>query len=361
MAEDFGPGSTMTIGGRQMPMSPTMREKFPEVLITKVSYKGFVHCDNHVREPNLMTCEGIHQIFQSRKQMKAAKEDNPLACRGFKKSVIMTVTPEGFRLDMTSKEAGGSLLHGVHPKIVLANAIDKFIYVVTRRANKAGKYTCHCMKGEDKDDNMVNQMANFLTAQATEVKKQGIGLKTIARKDSAIRNDLAAAFMRQKILSESENPDGAKLADYLGSPVNSPSNEEELMALSMSDLEKLNLESAPEPESPGKVTSSKDKILHAMMWYHGTIARDAADKRLVGKPAGSFLVRFSNNKNEYAISLVNKQNAVQHFATVTKNGSLALNGHRNTYESVIDLVDHYSRHDITAQGDRCLTPVGSGA
>ena len=92
-------------------------------------------------------------------------------------------------------------------------------------------------------------------------------------------------------------------------------------------------------------------------WYHGAISRDVADQMLMGKPAGTYIVRFSSTKNEYCISLVNQQNAVQHFATVSDGPKLALHGHKNQYASVIDLVDHYTRHDITVSEGARPTPA----
>lgn len=333
-----------------------------DVLVEKVSYKGFMHCDHPHREPNKTTCEGIHRVFQSKKQMKAAQSDNPLACRGFKKPVIMTVAKDGFRLDMLSSEQEGSLLHALTSKIVFATCIEKHIYVVTKRSTKPGKYACHCIKGEVKDEGSVVRIAKHLHDAATELRSEiSADANQLSRDHSLMYNDKAAAKMREKVLaadppSTPPPAGGANLTDYLGPVRNSVFCEDDLNSLSMSDFAALASETGE--MSPSKLSSAKDAILNAMMWYHGTIGRDVADQRLVGKSAGTYLVRFSSNKNEYCISLVNTEGAVQHFATSTSAGMISLNGHMNTYKNIIDLIDHYSRHDITMKGDRCGKPLG---
>jgi hypothetical protein len=364
-----------------------MRERFPDVLVEKVSYKGFIHCDNQVREPNKTTIEGIHDIFASKKKVKQAQSDNPLACRGFKKAVIMTVTKEGFRLDMLSSDQEGSLFHALTPKILYATCIEKHIYVITKRSSKPGKYACHCIKGEVKDEGKVNRIARFIHETAQSFKEGGgpptptgpnLGQGLVApatepdfgsspggtkRRMSIMDDDAAAADLRSALVNSDGTGDtvpmrknqdkGSQLQDYLG-PVRNSLTEDDLQAMSISDFPQLQAEAGD--ETAVQPLSSKDKILEAMMWYHGAISRDVADQMLMGKPAGTYIVRFSSTKNEYCISLVNQQNAVQHFATVSNGPKLALHGHKNQYASVIELVDHYTRHDITSQGDRCTTP-----
>lgn len=365
-------------------LQKSTREQFPDVLVEKVSYRGFIHCDNQVREPNKTTIEGIHDIFLAKKKVKQAQSDNPLACRGFKKPVIMTVSKEGFRLDMLSSDEEGSLLHALTPKILYATCIEKHIYVITKRSSKPGKYACHCIKGEVKDEAKVNRIARFIHETALAFKEGGdklptgpnLGMSLGApapehdpglspgggkRRMSIMDDDAAAANLRAGLL-DAEGPGepvplrtdkGSQLQDYLG-PVRNSLTEDDLQALSISDFNQLQAEAGD--ETAVKPLSSKDKILEAMMWYHGAISRDVADQMLMGKPSGTYIVRFSSTKNEYCISLVNQQNAVQHFATVSDGPKLALHGHKNQYASVIDLVDHYTRHDITSQGDRCTFP-----
>lgn len=65
------------------------------------------------------------------------------------------------------------------------------------------------------------------------------------------------------------------------------------------------------------LSPTKAALLEAMMWYHGTIQRNLAESLLSGKDAGTFLVRFSQTKNEYCVSLMSTSGSVQHFVTLT--------------------------------------------
>jgi hypothetical protein len=47
--------------------------------VETVRYKGFLNCDNKARKPNAATIEGIHEVFTTKKLMKKAQTENPLA------------------------------------------------------------------------------------------------------------------------------------------------------------------------------------------------------------------------------------------------------------------------------------------
>eukprot|EP00041_Stephanoeca_diplocostata_P016182 m.316543 g.316543 ORF g.316543 m.316543 type:complete len:257 (+) comp20284_c0_seq31:166-936(+) len=136
---------------------------YSDCMVKKVSYKGFIHCDNKAREPTFHTVEGIHKIFQSKKLMKGAQGDNPLACRGFKRPVILSCMDDGFRLDMTSGEQEGALLQTHVNKIVLAMPVESSVYIVTRRGKDPGKYSCHCIKCDAKEKSVPDEIAAYFT------------------------------------------------------------------------------------------------------------------------------------------------------------------------------------------------------
>eukprot|EP00040_Diaphanoeca_grandis_P020420 m.108677 g.108677 ORF g.108677 m.108677 type:complete len:412 (+) comp27894_c3_seq3:237-1472(+) len=333
-----------------------------ELLVQKVSYKGFIHCDNPAREPNAITIQGIHKIFSSKKSIKQAQADNPLACRGFKKTVIMTISGDGFRLDMLSGELEGALLQAKMSKIVLAVAVEKYVYVVSTRTQKPGKYLCHCIMSDTKEDKCL-QIAKFIEVAAKLAKEKNAGgfqardTGTLTSATSkTIHNDRIAADARNRsscLVGLADSGDHSnKLDDYLADPNAKDDFDEN--NLSAWDLRELRLDAAATPAKAGE-----DPIVNAMGWYHGTLGRDAAEKVLAGQENGSYFVRFSKNTQEYCISLVNNDGVIQHFATSTsQDGSLRLQGHTLTYEGLIRLIDHYSRYDITSKGDRVVIPIG---
>lgn len=50
------------------------------------------------------------------------------------------------------------------------------------------------------------------------------------------------------------------------------------------------------PVDDGK--KPNQSLIRSMIWYHGTIDRHSAESRLNGKPIGTFLVRYSEKKEE---------------------------------------------------------------
>jgi len=335
-----------------------MADLADQLLCQKVSYKGFIHCDNPAREPNAITVEGIHKIFTSKKAIKKAQTDNPLACRGFKKPVIMTISPQfGFRLDMFSGEEAGALLQVQMGKILSAVNIEKYVYIVATRTKNPGKYLIHCMQGELKEDKVL-QITKFIevASKLHQEKKQkdmvDNKLSTLQRSN----DDKIAADARIRascfIPDEDDDPYSSKIDDYLGNGTGRDFYDEE--NLSKWDLREMKLDAHASGAKPGE-----DPVVNKQQWYHGKMGRGTAEKVLQGKAKLSFLVRFSENTKEYCISVVTKDNVVQHFATCSNaDGSLHLKGHSLVYEGLVRLIDHYSRYDITSKGDRVVYPIG---
>eukprot|EP00036_Acanthoecidae_sp_10tr_P019160 CAMPEP_0206314818 /NCGR_PEP_ID=MMETSP0106_2-20121207/15218_1 /ASSEMBLY_ACC=CAM_ASM_000206 /TAXON_ID=81532 /ORGANISM="Acanthoeca-like sp., Strain 10tr" /LENGTH=338 /DNA_ID=CAMNT_0053746195 /DNA_START=73 /DNA_END=1088 /DNA_ORIENTATION=+ len=116
--------------------------KVPDYSEFTVNYKGFMHCDSKVKAPDEITIEGLHQVFTSKKLMKQAQSDNPLAGRGFKKPVTFSVDREEIRLTQSADGAGADsdLYNTQVSKIVLAKDIDNNVYIIVRRAKQEGKY-----------------------------------------------------------------------------------------------------------------------------------------------------------------------------------------------------------------------------
>jgi len=80
------------------------------------------------------------------------------------------------------------------------------------------------------------------------------------------------------------------------------------------------------------------RILMSKDWFHADISKDEAEKRLQGRPAGTFLVRISSTTPEfpYTISMINNQHRrIQH----TVGGDFSFKGIPSRYSSLIQLVD----------------------
>eukprot|EP00729_Bicosta_minor_P021527 gene21527-35628_t len=98
-------------------------------LVERVHYKGFVVCDDKdTGVPSVrlfdLAVDGIHKVFKSKRLRKLAQEENPQACRGFKKRVVMILTPDGFRCDQSTKTVTGALFVEPLNKIVMCKIIE---------------------------------------------------------------------------------------------------------------------------------------------------------------------------------------------------------------------------------------------
>ena len=218
------------------------------MVIERISYKGFVNCDHATRIPNEFTVHGIHEIFTSKKEMKKAQENNPLAGRGFKKVVAFMVRSpstrrarvggrqgrqggggewverarrgemwkgvgggggggggsqqqrafrvwrdagphprtvgapggclpcppclprraaqgfhDGFRLDILSGSTESALLQTTGKKVLFAQAVDRYVYIVVKRGQKEGRYACHCLLAEAKKKTTPATIVDFVT------------------------------------------------------------------------------------------------------------------------------------------------------------------------------------------------------
>lgn len=95
----------------------------------------------------------------------------------------------------------------------------------------------------------------------------------------------------------------------------------------------------------------------AAPWFAGDISRTQAEALLAGKPAGAYLVRVSQTKLGYSLSLVAQTGATRHFMIQGAEGEHHVHGHQRTFGSLGLLLRHYSKHPITKEGDRLGEPA----
>jgi len=325
----------------------------------------------------------MHSIFTNKKQMKQAQDENPLAGRGFKKQVVLLCQPDGFRLDMMSADADGALLHAPVTKMVMSIAIEKLVYVVVARGQKAGRYTCHCMEAGNKAKAI--SVAEFLNAviQQDHPDEGGAaagaaghaGTKAATfqfggRKAGSFRDDEESARLRKRVFNgefgddvDTDEIKESALEEYLAADGAEPgAGSTATLAIKRGDLLKFQQEMqgfAEEPDGAGGadgVVVAKVGI-EAKPWYHGDVERVVAERRLLGNPVGTFLVRISSDKSGYTMSMINVGGKVRHYKILpVSGGRWCLQGHDNSYASVAALVLHYTDNSITAEGDKCGDP-----
>ena len=130
--------------------------------------------------------------------MKQAQQDNPLSCRGFRKPVILTISSDGFRLDMVTDAEEGSLFSANARKVVMAQAVDRSVYVVVHRGSgKGGKYSCHCLAKGLKRKERAEAIATFVNDSV--VARSPSASPTTQRRTSLVEDDGAAAQLRVRM------------------------------------------------------------------------------------------------------------------------------------------------------------------
>lgn len=84
-------------------------------------------------------------------------------------------------------------------------------------------------------------------------------------------------------------------------------------------------------------------------WYHGPIDREEATKRVVGKPAGTFLVRASVKETRaYALTVATGGKTYVHIKVLLgENGMCFVEGRQ--FLRLHDVVEYY-------QGHKCVSP-----
>eukprot|EP00038_Savillea_parva_P007959 m.173563 g.173563 ORF g.173563 m.173563 type:complete len:342 (+) comp13713_c0_seq1:228-1253(+) len=337
-------------------MSATMTEsKVPEHSEFSVSYKGFVHCDSKTRIPDEITIEGLHEIFTTKKLMKQAQSDNPLAGRGFKKPVTLSIDRDEIRLAQSGSDDGSDLYNTHIAKIVLSKEIDSNVYIIVRRTKQNGKFACHCLSTLSKaksqeSDRIAKTIMHWVRMYAAEGDSKLKERSTVTGDDGGERPSALSPTGRAWVSDGASGGSGGAGAAVDASPIRSlPSP-----AVSVGTASAASPSGASSSSGPTHASG----ILSSMIWYHGVIDRRAAVTILDNEPVGAFLVRYSDKKQEYCLSIVTVRNIVQHFVTVSgPDGRVSLQGHKNQYDSVIQLVDHYSKFDITSDGDRCRHAV----
>ena len=105
----------------------------------------------------------------------------------------------------------------------------------------------------------------------------------------------------------------------------------------------------------GATTSSKPA---PAQWFHGIVTRDQAEKLLYGNTTGTFLIRISETRLGYSLSLV-QAGAFRHYKIEEIDDTYRLENVPASFQSLRELVEHYRENDVSVNADRCLTALGA--
>ncbi|CAD6189319.1 unnamed protein product [Caenorhabditis auriculariae] len=102
------------------------------------------------------------------------------------------------------------------------------------------------------------------------------------------------------------------------------------------------------PENSNKVHLQRDYVnteISAQSWYMGDMERDTAFCKLRGTPNGTFLVRYSANRNTFAIS-ISYDGEVKHMVIEQNRDQQYYLDEGYIFNSVVELVTYYREHNL---------------
>ena len=104
-----------------------------------------------------------------------------------------------------------------------------------------------------------------------------------------------------------------------------------------------------------------DRTLPApAQWFHGIVSRDQAEKLLYGNTTGTFLIRISESRLGYSLSLV-QAGIFRHYKIEELDDSYRLENVPASFQSLRELVENYRENDVSVNADRCLTALDLAA
>eukprot|EP00051_Salpingoeca_urceolata_P023871 m.411658 g.411658 ORF g.411658 m.411658 type:complete len:728 (-) comp20165_c0_seq8:127-2310(-) len=93
-------------------------------------------------------------------------------------------------------------------------------------------------------------------------------------------------------------------------------------------------------------------------WFHGMLGRAAAEQQLAGQPTGTFLVRVSESRRGYTVSLVHDTRFRHYKVSVLEDLRYSLDGVQQAFDSLHDLVDFFLTHPLSKHLDTLVKPLG---
>lgn len=91
-------------------------------------------------------------------------------------------------------------------------------------------------------------------------------------------------------------------------------------------------------------------------WFHGVISRAESEALLTNQSAGAFLIRVSESRFGYSLS-VKTDSRIKHFMIdQTEDGQYMVVGNDRRFASLNALASHHRHSPLTEDGDKLLTP-----
>lgn len=92
-------------------------------------------------------------------------------------------------------------------------------------------------------------------------------------------------------------------------------------------------------------------------WFHGVISRKESEALLQGKKAGTFLIRVSETRFGYSLSVLSTDGRIKHFMIdQTENAQYMVVGNDRRFKSLNALASHHRKSKLTEKDDKLLFP-----
>ncbi|XP_038076391.1 myosin-IIIb-like isoform X2 [Patiria miniata] len=104
--------------------------------------------------------------------------------------------------------------------------------------------------------------------------------------------------------------------------------------------------------------AARDKMGTFATWFHGIITRRRAEDLLADEPIGSFLIRVSESRFGYSLSLKSEGRCKHFMIDLTPTGKYIVVGEMPVFKDLQGLVKFYQMKPISAFGDVLKQPCG---
>ncbi|XP_077188033.1 SH2 domain-containing adapter protein D isoform X4 [Paroedura picta] len=119
---------------------------------------------------------------------------------------------------------------------------------------------------------------------------------------------------------------------------------------------KLGCSQSPEGSPPAAERVDPSLPLEKQAWFHGTISRAEAEALLTLCKEGSYLVRDSEtSRNDFSLSLRSTQGFMHMKFTRTKEGKYILGQNSAPFDSVPEVIHHYTAQELPIKGAEHLS------
>ena len=91
-------------------------------------------------------------------------------------------------------------------------------------------------------------------------------------------------------------------------------------------------------------------------WFHGVISRAESEALLSRQSPGTFLIRVSESRFGYSLSVITNTRIKHFMIDQTEDGQYMVVGNDRRFASLNSLASHHRHSPLTEDGDKLLTP-----